>query len=102
MAFQHLALIKFPHELGTEDLAFISAVVGSWPGEIQGLDSVNWGTDVSGRSQGYQLALVLRFSTAEAAHGYQPHPRHQDLVRWIRAHDGEVLAFDFPIRDGGR
>jgi hypothetical protein len=102
MAFQHLALIKFPRELAAEDLDFIHRVVESWSGEIPGLQSAVWGTDVSGRSQGYQVALVLRFASADAAHGYQPHPRHQELVRWIQSQAGEVLAFDFPIPDPSR
>ncbi len=97
MAFQHVALMRFPHTLATGELAFVDQLIRTWPETIGGIESVAWGTDVSGRAQGFQFGIVARFHSEAAAEAYQVHPRHQELVRWIRDRDGEVLAFDFPI-----
>ncbi len=88
--------MRFPNPLGKEDLDWMGRIIGDFPDAIGGMDGLSWGTDVSGRAQGYQFGLVVRFRDAAAAEAYQVHPRHQDLVQWIRARGGQVLAFDFP------
>lgn len=96
MAFQHVALMRFPETLTPDELAWMDQLIRTWPEAMVGLESLAWGTDVSGRAQGCQFGLVVRFRDEAAAAAYQGHPRHQELVHWIRAHAGEVLAFDFP------
>lgn len=97
MAFQHVALMRFPHTLAADELAWMNRVIRTWPEVIGGMESLAWGTDVSGRAQGFQFGIVVRFRDEAAAQGYQVHARHQELVHWIRDRAGEVLAFDFPI-----
>ncbi len=99
MSFQHVALMRFPHTLTPGDLAAMDDVIRAWPQAIGGIESLAWGTDVSGRAQGCQFGIVVRFRDEAAAQAYQDHPRHQALVHWIREHAGEVQAFDFPILD---
>lgn len=53
--------------------------------------------DVSGRAGPHQDMLVMEFARAEKAAAYQPHPLHQDFVRFVKSLGGEVMAFDFPI-----
>lgn len=89
--------MRFPEPLSEGDLAWMDKVIGAFPAAIGGMESLAWGTDVSGRAQGYQFGLVVRFRDAAAAQAYQGHPRHQELVQWIRERGGQVLAFDFPV-----
>ncbi|MCY0879667.1 MAG: Dabb family protein [Firmicutes bacterium] len=96
-ALQHIVLIKFPRELSRDERAWIDQLISRWPAEIGGITRLHWGQDVSGRSRGYQLALVMEFASEEAARRYHPHPLHQEFAQWVGQQGGEVLAFDFPI-----
>ena len=98
---QHIVLVKFPRDLTEAELVWIDGLLSRWPQEIGGIASQRWGLDVSGRSRGYQWALVMEFVSAEAEAHYHPHALHQEFAQWVSQQGGEVLAFDFPVRDPG-
>lgn len=97
---QHIVLLKFPRDLTDAEVTWINQLLSRWPEEIGGIDSQQWGFDSSGRSRGYQWALVMEFASAEAEAHYHPHPLHQEFAQWVAHVGGEVLAFDFPLSDG--
>lgn len=93
---RHIALLRFPHadRPGLRDEA--ERYLKEFPAGIPSLRDFHWGWDTSGRSQGYQLGLVMAFDDAEQLAAYTPHPVHQAFVQWERQQGAEVLAFDFP------
>lgn len=99
-AWQHIVLIKFPRHLTAEETAWIDGLLTGWPKEIGGIHWHRWGFDTSGRSRGYQWALVMEFASDEALAHYTPHPRHQEFAQWVAQQGAEVLAFDFPVQPG--
>lgn len=96
-AMQHIVLIKFPQVLTEEDTRWINRHLSQWSERIEGIARIHWGTEVSGRSRGYQWGLTIEFVSAEAEAQYHPHPVHQEFAQWVAAANGEVLAFDFPL-----
>lgn len=98
-ALQHVVLIKFPRELTEGEISWIDSLLARWPKEIDGIHWYRWGFDISGRSRGYQWGLVMEFESAQDLARYTPHPRHQEFANWVAEEGGEVLAFDFPVRD---
>lgn len=99
-AMQHVVMVKFPRSLTEDETGWIRALLARWPQEIGGIRSQHWGFDVSGRSRGYQWALVMEFESEVAEAHYHPHPLHQEFASWVARQGGEVLAFDFPLPDG--
>jgi hypothetical protein len=97
---EHVVLIQFPEDLTEQELSWIDGLLATWPEVIGGMRSLRWGLDVSGRSRGYQFAIVIAFESEEAARAYQPHPRHQEFARWVAGKGAQVLAFDFPVQPG--
>lgn len=94
---QHVVLIRLPEIPDAPGKAELARLIDALPGAIPGIRSLHWGWDVSGRSRGYQLGLVVEFNSPEALAAYLPHPVHQRVVSWLSAHQGEILAFDFPL-----
>lgn len=92
---QHVVLFSFPDPL--PDATTLSEMVRGLPRRISGIRRCHVGQDVSGRAHGYQWALVMEFESAEALAEYGPHPVHQELVRWLRERQADVLAFDFAL-----
>jgi|BEDMetMinimDraft_2_1075160.scaffolds.fasta_scaffold27978_2 heme-degrading monooxygenase HmoA len=96
-AMQHIVLFHFPAEPGTDEVAALYGHVRTLLERIPGIRSCHVGRDVSGRAGPYQYALVMEFVDEAALRAYQPHPVHQEVVRWLRDHGVELLAFDFPL-----
>lgn len=97
MAFQHIALLRFPRDLTADEVVWANRIIAAWPSVIPGIQTLSWGQDVSGRSLGFQFGIVIRFESPAHAANYQPHPRHQEFAAWAAQHGAEVLAFDFPV-----
>ncbi|MCL8208493.1 MAG: Dabb family protein [Actinomycetia bacterium] len=96
-AMQHVVLFHFPRDLGPEEDATLRGRVQNLLANIPGIRSCRFGRDVSGRSGPYQYGLVMEFVDEAAAAAYQPHPVHQDVVRWLKEQGADILAFDFPL-----
>lgn len=96
-AMQHVVLLHFPAEPGPDDAVTLRNHVQNLLAHIPGIRSCHFGRDVSGRSGPYQYGLVMEFVDEAAAQAYQPHPVHQQVVRWLRDHGADILAFDFPL-----
>jgi Stress responsive A/B Barrel Domain len=52
-------------------------------GQIPGLLETLVGTNISPRSQGYELGGVMRFSDQLALESYSTHPVHLKLLSWL-------------------
>lgn len=94
---RHIALIKYPDPDRAGFKEEVEALLRPFAAGIPGLRDFHWGWDVSGRSRGYTLGLVMAFDDSEQLKAYTPHPVHQAFVQWNARQGGEVLAFDFPF-----
>ena len=52
-------------------------------GQIPGLLETWVGSNISPRSQGYELGGVMKFTSQEALKAYGGHPVHQKLLQWL-------------------
>ena len=52
-------------------------------GQIPGLLNTWVGTNISPRSQGYELGGVMQFVDRESLDAYSGHPVHQELLSWL-------------------
>lgn len=52
-------------------------------GQIPGLTETLVGTNISPRSQGYELGGVMKFSDQASYKAYNDHPVHQKLLTWL-------------------
>lgn len=53
-------------------------------GQIPGLLNTWVGTNISPRSQGYELGGVMQFSDRAALDAYAVHPAHQEVLEFLR------------------
>lgn len=59
------------------------AEIRALQGQIPGLLETWVGTNISPRSQGYELGGVMKFNSREALDAYGGHPVHQKLLQWL-------------------
>jgi hypothetical protein len=52
-------------------------------GQIPGLIETSVGTNISPRSQGYELGAVMKFEDRATYDAYNSHPVHQKLLTWL-------------------
>ncbi len=94
---QHVALIKYPEPKRPGFKEEAEELLHPFATGIAGIRDFHWGWDISGRSRGYHLGLVMAFETPAELAAYTPHPVHQAFSQWTARQGGEVLAFDFPF-----
>jgi hypothetical protein len=70
---------------GVEESQKLRAIqeIQALQGQIPGLTETLVGTNISPRSQGYELGGVMKFSDREAYAAYNDHPVHQKLLSWL-------------------
>jgi hypothetical protein len=57
--------------------------INALQGQIPGLDETLVGTNISPRSQGYELGGVMKFADRATYEAYNNHPVHQKLLAWL-------------------
>lgn len=66
---------------------------------IPGIVDIQQGRNFSNRSKGYELGLTVRFDSREALERYEPHPKHQEIIAYLKEtglEDIIVVDFDLP------
>jgi len=92
---EHLVWFKLRESATPEEQTAMLQALRALPGQIQGIQHLACGYDFSGRSNGYQIGLVVRFTNREALDLYQPHPLHQAFVEKFKPLWEDVKALDF-------
>lgn len=92
---EHLVWFKLRESATKEEQTAMLEALRALPGQIEGIEHLACGYDFSGRSGGFQIGLVVRFTNREALDLYQPHPIHQKFVSDYKALWEEVKALDF-------
>jgi hypothetical protein len=82
----HTFAFRWKPGVGAEQKGHAASIIRELQGQIPGLLKTWVGTNISPRSQGYELGGVMQFSDRAALDAYATHPAHQ-----------EVLAFVLPL-----
>lgn len=81
----HIVLFKFKEHLAAEVLEEKINQLRALEHIVEGVKSFHVGKDVTGKSQGYDIALFAVFESKEALDKYYPHPQHVALVNELRS-----------------
>ena len=92
---EHLVWFKLKPEVTSEQTRDLLEGLRALPAQIPGILHLACGEDFSGRSQGYQVGLVVRFESREALANYGPHPAHETFIATFRPLWESVMALDF-------
>ena len=94
---RHVVLFGFKPGATAAEVEDIVARFRKLSDEIPGIESFEWGRDVSpeGIAQGHSHAFVLTFANEAARDAYLPHPRHQAFVQWVGAFVEKALVVDY-------
>jgi len=92
---EHLVLFKLRDGVTEQDKQAMREGLQALSGQISGIEHLACGEDFSGRSKGYHIGLVVRFTSRAALEDYGPHPAHQAFLARFKPLWDDVLAFDF-------
>jgi len=94
---RHVVMFGFTDGTTPEQLDEIVARFAALKGLIEGIDSFEWGTNVSpeGLNQGLTHCFVLTFATEAARDAYLPHPEHMAFVEFIKPFVTTVTVVDY-------
>jgi hypothetical protein len=92
---EHLVWFKLKEDTSEEDKGAMMQALRDLKGQIPDIEHIACGEDFSGRSNGYQIGLVVRFTSREALEVYGPHPAHKAFGDRFRPHWDDVRALDF-------
>lgn len=89
----HLVFFKLAPSATAADL--VSRLEGL-RGQIPSLIDLKAGQDIS-RAAGasWDVGLLTTFTDAEGLEAYRVHPKHQEVVSWIREHTSDRAVVDF-------
>lgn len=100
MSLQHVVLLAFPDKLGAEDEAEMRRQVEAWPGSIDAISALRFGSAMSADyAQGYQYLLFMEFPDQAAYEQYLGHKDHLAFGGWIMERKCTPLVFDFALDD---
>ena len=94
---RHVVLFSFKDEASTDAVDKVVADFGKLPGQIPGIVSYEWGTNVSpeGLNDGFTHCFTLTFGSAQARDAYLVHQAHQDFVATLGACLERSLVVDY-------
>ena len=94
---RHVVLFSFKANASAEQIDHIVAGFGTLKDAIPGIDTYEWGTNVSpeGLNDGFTHCFTLTFASAEARDGYLVHQAHQDFVATLGACLERSLVVDY-------
>ncbi|MDB5791443.1 MAG: Dabb family protein [Massilia sp.] len=94
---RHVVLFSFKAGASAEQVANVVAGFGALKSAIPGIESYEWGTNVSpeGLNDGFTHCFTLTFASDEARDGYLVHQAHQDFVATLGACLERSLVVDY-------
>ncbi|EPZ47415.1 Dabb family protein [Alicyclobacillus acidoterrestris] len=95
---EHVVLFKFGPHTTDEQMQECIEKAATLQDEIPGIVDFVAGRDFSGRNQGFQVGLTVRFKDREALDHYIPHPKHQEFVQYtLDIGRQDIIVLDFEI-----
>ena len=95
MAVEHLVWFKLKDGVTPDEKAAMFAALRALPKTISGIEHLEVGEDFSGRSRGFGVGLIVRFTSREALEVYGPHPDHTAFAEGFKHLWDDVQALDF-------
>ena len=92
---EHLVWFKLKEGVAKSDSDAMRQALRELKDAIPGIEHLACGEDFSGRSAGYQIGLVVRFTSRAALEEYGPHPTHAAFGEKFRHLWEDVRALDF-------
>jgi len=92
---EHLVWFKLKDGAEKSESDAMQQALRDLKNEIAGIEHIACGEDFSGRSAGYQIGLVVRFTSRAALEEYGPHPAHKAFGDRFRHLWDDVRALDF-------
>jgi hypothetical protein len=98
---RHLVFMRFKKTVGKEDIKNLEDDLSSLPTAIPGIESYEFGRNVSESPHAFDFALVSTFSDQESLAHYQTHPAHMAVIEKTRQFCTDVAVVDYPVGDNG-
>jgi len=97
---RHVVLFSFKDDASAEAVDAVVADFARLPGQIPGIVSYEWGTNVSpeGLNDGFTHCFTLTFASNEDRDGYLVHPAHEAFVNTLGASLARSLVLDYWTR----
>lgn len=97
---RHVVLFSFKDEASPEAVDQVVSDFGKLPGQITGIVSYEWGTNVSpeGLNDGFTHCFTLTFASNEDRDGYLVHPAHEAFVKTLGTSLARSLVLDYWTR----
>jgi hypothetical protein len=94
---RHILLIKFKPLAEAVEIDKLRVLFGSMPQKIEGVISVEWGSNDSPESlnKGYTHAVLMTFTNEQARKHYLPHPEHEALKAVFSPLLEDIIVFDY-------
>lgn len=90
----HIVLFKLK-DRSPENVQRTAAVLRSLAGTISVLRDIEVGINVVPSARAYDVALITRFDSLADMETYQVHPRHQEILAFMREQTDTAAAVDF-------
>ena len=97
---RHVVSFKFKKEASADDIRHVEEAFAALKAKIPQVQSLEWGTNVSGEhhDKGFTHMWVLSFADAAALKVYLDHPEHQAFVKLLKPSLEEAFVIDFQPR----
>jgi hypothetical protein len=93
----HVVSIKFKPTATPEQIKAVQEAFVALKDKIPGVESLNWGTDVSPehRNKGFTHCFVLTFASEKDRDAYLVHPDHKAFGKVLGPVMDDVMVIDF-------
>ena len=94
---RHVVSFKFKKDASPSDIRKVEEAFSALKAKIPQIQSLEWGTNVSGENldKGFTHMWVLSFADAAAVKTYIDHPDHQAFVQLLKPTLEEAFVIDF-------
>ena len=94
---RHVVMFGFTDETTPDQVDEIVDRFAALKDLIEGIDSFEWGANVSpeGLNQGLSHCFVLTFADEAARDAYLPHPEHMAFVDFVKPFVAHVTVLDY-------
>jgi hypothetical protein len=95
---KHIVLFKFSERTSNEQKEDVILRLKSLKDEITGIIDIFAGINFSPNNSGFDIGLTVLFSDKHAFENYGPHPKHQEVVSFLKdVGMTDIIIVDFPV-----
>jgi hypothetical protein len=98
---RHLVFMRFKKTVSEKDIKNLENDLSSFPAVIPGIESYEFGRNISGSPNAFDFALVSTFSDQASLAHYQTHPTHRAVIEKTSQFCIDVAVVDYQVGDKG-